>query len=59
LPAGGFWSEAVNSDSGFYAGGNNGNYGGVTAEAYPCHHQPFSASFVLPPLGVVAFRHQA
>ena len=58
LPVGGYWAEAVNSDSSHYAGGNNGNYGGVNAEAYPCHHHPFSASFVLPPLGVVAFRHQ-
>ena len=59
LPSGGFWREAFNTDSGFYAGGNNGNCGGVHAEPYPCHGQPFSASFVLPPLGVVLFRPES
>ena len=55
LPQGGFWREAVNSDSGFYGGSNQGNYGGVTAEEHPMHHQRYSASFTLPPLSVVAF----
>ncbi|HWD20241.1 MAG TPA: 1,4-alpha-glucan branching protein GlgB [Verrucomicrobiae bacterium] len=58
LPAGGFWREVMNSDSEAYAGTNKGNYGGVQAEPYPCHHQPFSASFVLPPLSVIAFRRE-
>jgi 1,4-alpha-glucan branching enzyme len=55
LPRGGFWREAVNSDSGFYGGSNQGNFGGVTAEEHPMHHQPFSGLFTLPPLGVLAF----
>ncbi len=32
LPQGGFWREALNSDSGFYGGSNQGNFGGVQAE---------------------------
>jgi 1,4-alpha-glucan branching enzyme len=56
LPVGGFWQEAINSDSGFYGGSNQGNYGGVHAESYQTHHQPFSAMFTLPPLSVIAFR---
>jgi 1,4-alpha-glucan branching enzyme len=55
LPVGGFWREAINSDSGFYGGSNQGNFGGVTAEQHPSHQQPFSASFTLPPLSVMAF----
>jgi 1,4-alpha-glucan branching enzyme len=56
LPQGGFWREAVNSDSGFYGGSNQGNFGGITAEPHQMHHQPFSGSFTLPPLSVLAFR---
>ncbi len=56
LPLGGFWREALNSDSGFYGGSNQGNFGGVQAEAYKTHRQPFSAPFTLPPLSVIAFR---
>jgi 1,4-alpha-glucan branching enzyme len=56
LPHGGFWREAINSDSGFYGGSNNGNYGGVQAEQHQAHHQPFSGVFTLPPLSLIAFR---
>ncbi|HUD45452.1 MAG TPA: 1,4-alpha-glucan branching protein GlgB [Candidatus Baltobacteraceae bacterium] len=56
LPQGGLWREAFNSDSGFYGGSNQGNYGGVYAHDYQTHHQPFSAVFTLPPLSVIAFR---
>lgn len=56
LPQDGFWREAMNSDSGFYGGSNQGNFGGVHAESCQVHHQPFSAMFTLPPLSVVAFR---
>jgi 1,4-alpha-glucan branching enzyme len=56
LPQGGFWREMVNSDSGFYAGSNQGNFGGVTAHEHQCHRQPFSGVFNLPPLSVMAFR---
>jgi 1,4-alpha-glucan branching enzyme len=56
LPQGGFWREVFNSDSEFYGGSNQGNFGGVAAGEYKTHRQPFSASFNLPPLSVVAFR---
>jgi 1,4-alpha-glucan branching enzyme len=56
LPQAGHWREVVNTDAEIYGGSNQGNLGGVTAEAHPMHHQQFSASFVLPPLSVIAFR---
>jgi 1,4-alpha-glucan branching enzyme len=59
LPHGGYWQEVVNSDSAFYGGSNKGNYGGVHAENYQTHQQPFSAMFTLPPLSVMAFRTEA
>jgi 1,4-alpha-glucan branching enzyme len=58
LPHGGFWREVVNSDSGFYGGSNQGNYGGVHAHEHKAHSQPFSAVFTLPPLSVIAFSPQ-
>jgi 1,4-alpha-glucan branching enzyme len=58
LPVGGFWPEAMNTDSGHYAGSNQGNFGGVHAENYQTHHQAFSGVFTLPPLSVIAFRPQ-
>jgi 1,4-alpha-glucan branching enzyme len=56
LPQGGFWREALNTDSNFYAGSNQGNFGGVHASDYQTHRQPCSAVFTLPPLSVIAFR---
>jgi 1,4-alpha-glucan branching enzyme len=56
LPQGGSWHEVINSDSSLYGGSNQGNYGGVWAGTPPSHHQPFSALFTLPPLGVIAFQ---
>jgi 1,4-alpha-glucan branching enzyme len=58
LPDGGYWREVVNSDSGYYGGSNQGNFGGVNAEPYPCHGQSFSASFTLPPMSVLVFRRE-
>ena len=56
VPCGGHWSEVLNSDASLYGGSNQGNLGGVTADDYKVHGQPFSAQFTLPPLGVVAFK---
>jgi 1,4-alpha-glucan branching enzyme len=56
LPAGGFWREVLNSDSELYGGSNVGNLGGVQAEEYKVHNQPFSAPFNLPPLSLIVFR---
>jgi 1,4-alpha-glucan branching enzyme len=55
LPLEGKWNEVLNSDASAYGGSNVGNLGGVLAEAQPSHGHPFSASFTLPPLGIVAF----
>jgi 1,4-alpha-glucan branching enzyme len=59
LPRPGFWREVLNSDSAIYGGSNQGNLGGVTAEARNIHNQPYSAQFTLPPLSVSAFRSPA
>jgi len=56
LPRAGRWREMLNSDAGIYAGGNKGNYGGVTAHNIPCHNQQHSAEFCLPPMSVIAFQ---
>jgi 1,4-alpha-glucan branching enzyme len=56
LPHPGKWREALNSDASVYGGGNAGNMGGVMAEEIPCHGQPCSAEFTLPPLSIVAFQ---
>jgi 1,4-alpha-glucan branching enzyme len=56
LPQGGFWREALNTDSEIYGGGNQGNYGGVTSQEHQIHGQPYSAEFALPPMSVTVFR---
>ena len=56
LPQAGRWREALNSDASIYGGSNLGNLGGVTASPAPCHAQPFSAEFTLPPLSVLVFQ---
>ncbi|MGV3757421.1 MAG: 1,4-alpha-glucan branching protein GlgB [Verrucomicrobiota bacterium] len=53
LPKEGHWREALNTDAGIYGGTNVGNGGGVIADGYQVHSQPFSAPVTLPPLGVV------
>jgi 1,4-alpha-glucan branching enzyme len=58
LPQPGKWREAVNSDAAVYGGGNLGNLGGVVAVEHKCHHRAWSAEFTLPPLSIMAFRHE-
>ncbi|MCL2420173.1 MAG: 1,4-alpha-glucan branching enzyme, partial [Conexibacteraceae bacterium] len=53
LPQPGLWSEALNTDSSYYGGGNVGNWGGIEAESVPWHGQPFSAELTLPPLAAL------
>jgi len=53
---GGYWREVLNSDAALYGGGNLGNLGGVEADPYPVHNQPFSAAITLPPLSAMVFR---
>jgi 1,4-alpha-glucan branching enzyme len=56
LPRAGKWREILNSDAAVYGGSNQGNLGGVRAENMPCHNQPCSAEFRLPPLGVLVLQ---
>jgi len=56
LPRAGRWREVLNSDAAIYGGSNQGNIGGVTAGNVPCHNQPHSAEFRLPPLSVIVFQ---
>jgi 1,4-alpha-glucan branching enzyme len=59
LPRAGRWREVLNSDAGIYAGSNQGNFGGVTAENVPCHNQQHSAEFCLPPLSAIVFQPES
>jgi 1,4-alpha-glucan branching enzyme len=56
LPRAGLWRELVNSDAAIYGGSNMGNSGAVMAVDKPCHKQPYSAEFILPPLSILVFR---
>jgi 1,4-alpha-glucan branching enzyme len=53
LPAAGRWREVINTDAAGYGGSGVGNLGAVEAVSEPWHGQPASASFTLPPLGVL------
>jgi len=53
---GGYWEELLNSDAGVYGGSGMGNAGGVIAENFPMHEQPFSVNLTLPPLSALMFR---
>jgi len=57
LPGPGKWREVLNSDAAAYGGSNVGNFGGVTAQDQKCHGLAWSAEFTLPPLSIIAFRH--
>ena len=52
-PRGGFWREALNSDSAIYGGGDVGNAGGAMARQVPHHGLPHSLELTLPPLGLL------
>jgi 1,4-alpha-glucan branching enzyme len=56
VPQAGFWKEVINTDSGNYAGSNQGNLGGVNADEMKMHGQPYSLNLTLPPLSVLALR---
>jgi 1,4-alpha-glucan branching enzyme len=53
VPRGGFWREALNSDSAIYGGSGQGNLGGVEAAPVPAHGRYHSLSLTLPPLGIL------
>ena len=53
LPAGGRWSEILNTDSETYGGSGVGNLGAVQAESVPWHGRDFSVRLRVPPQGAV------
>ncbi len=59
VPRGGFYRELLNTDAGIYGGGGVGNAGGVSAQAWALHGQPFSLLLTLPPLAVLVLKPEA
>jgi 1,4-alpha-glucan branching enzyme len=55
VPAGGGYSEILNTDSEIFGGSNVGNSGFVMAQGVPWHGLPYSLSLTLPPLAVLWF----
>jgi 1,4-alpha-glucan branching enzyme len=53
VPAGGTWTEALNSDAPIYAGSGQGNMGSVEASPIPLHSRRWSVNLTLPPLAAV------
>jgi 1,4-alpha-glucan branching enzyme len=51
VPSGGRYRELLNTDAGWYGGGDVGNAGAATCEPVPFHGHPHSLSLTLPPLG--------
>ncbi len=58
LPKYGYWKEIFNSDSDYYGGSQQGNYGGLRTRPISMHGFDQSASITIPPLGIVIFKHQ-
>ena len=54
-----FWQEILNTDSVWYGGSNQGNWGGVTGEDKPWQGKPASLNATLPPLGAVFFKRES
>ncbi len=57
-PAGGRWSELLNSDAREYDGTGMGNFGGVEAAPVGAHGRPFSLTLTLPPLALLVFKRE-
>ena len=56
VPAGGTWTELLNSDAREFGGAGWGNLGGVEAAPVPSHGRPYSVTVTLPPLAALVFR---
>ncbi|NYF58212.1 1,4-alpha-glucan branching protein GlgB [Micromonospora purpureochromogenes] len=56
LPAGGTWTEVINTDAHHYGGSGVGNLGAVHAQDVPWHGMPASVALRVPPLGVLWLR---
>jgi 1,4-alpha-glucan branching enzyme len=58
-PRAGFWREVLNTDAREYGGSGLGNLGGLGTIPIACHGRAQSLDLVLPPLAVVALKHEA
>jgi 1,4-alpha-glucan branching enzyme len=58
VPRGGYWFEALNSDSTFYGGSGQGNSGGLEAAPISSHGKFHSLSLTLPPLSALFFKSE-
>jgi 1,4-alpha-glucan branching enzyme len=58
VPEEGFFREVLNTDSEYFGGSNMGNDGGLMSKPVPRHGRVHSIAITLPPLAVVAFRHE-
>ncbi|MGK5443217.1 1,4-alpha-glucan branching protein GlgB [Micromonospora sp. URMC 105] len=56
LPAGGTWTEVINTDAQHYGGSGVGNLGAVHAQDVPWHGMAASVALRVPPLGVLWLR---
>jgi len=56
VPVAGAYTELINSDAEFYAGGNLGNAGMVHSEPIPSHGHAQSLRLHLPPLGFLLLK---
>ncbi|HEX2152456.1 MAG TPA: 1,4-alpha-glucan branching protein GlgB, partial [Acidimicrobiia bacterium] len=59
IPVSGRWEEIFNTDAEIYGGSGHGNLGGAETGPLPVpfHGRPDSIDIVVPPLGVVVFKH--
>ncbi|HEX3659282.1 MAG TPA: 1,4-alpha-glucan branching protein GlgB [Pirellulales bacterium] len=57
VPEGGRWVELLNSDADIYGGAGYGNQGSAEAAPIECFSRPWSLNLVLPPLGILFFKH--
>ncbi len=56
VPAGGFWTEVLNSDAPEFGGSGQGNLGGLEAAPFGWNFQSHSLMLTLPPLAAVVLR---
>ena len=59
VPYDGEYEEIFNSQSSYYAGSNDGNYGKLTAKKVQMHNKEYSLELTLPALGVIYLKRVA
>src|SRR5690606_23086210 len=58
VPLVGRWVERINTDAGWYSGGNTGNQGAVVAHAVEGRHLPAEMELYLPPLATLFLKYE-